>query len=295
MTDRITQRLGSWSREPLWHFVAIGAAVFLLHRGLSPTEDRILVSRAHVEGLRQNHLRQTGLLPTPEEEAALIETFVGDEVLLREALRMGLDQGDPIVRRRLIQRMGFLLEDLNPPAEPTRADLLAYFEHHRERFARQPQISLTHVFLNRNGPQEASRSEIQSMLDRLSAGVDPKQLGDPFVLGARFVRKPPKELAAIFGTGFAEALNDLEEGVWGGPIESSYGYHLVLVTSRQEAREPDFEEVRTLILEELRKQRREEAMRTAVRDLSDRYEIRLEGGDPENEAVVLRREGKASM
>jgi hypothetical protein len=277
------------------HFVAIGAALFVLHRGLTPEESRIWISRAHVEGLRQDHLRQTGLLPTPEQEAALIERFVEDEVLLREALRMGLDQGDPIVRRRLIQRMDFLVGDLNPVAEPTRADLMAYFENQRERFARQTRISLTHVFLNRNGSAEPGPLKIQSMLDALSAGVDPKQLGDPFALGVRFVEKTPGDLAAIFGSGFAEALNDLEEGVWGGPIESSYGSHLVLVTARKEAREPDFEEVRPLILAELRSQRREERTRAAIRNLSDRYEIRLEGPNPENEAVVLRMEDSASM
>ncbi len=289
MIERITRKLRKGCREPLWQFIAIGSAIFLLYREVAPKDHRITISQAHVEGLRQDHLRRTGFPPTPEEESALIERLFQDEVLLREALRIGLDQGDPIVRRRLLQKMGFLVENLNPVPEPTEAELREHFQRHGERFAQEGRISLIHVFLAPDRSGAAPATEAQHILDKLSAGMDPGDLGDPFIHGSRFVRRTGKELAAIFGTSFADSLKDLQEGAWCGPIESSYGFHLVRITSRTEAREPTLAEVRPQVLEHLKTMKREEATRAAIRRLSDRYEIRLEQGDSRKEAIVLKR------
>jgi hypothetical protein len=273
----IPRRLRKWWREPFWHFMAVGLVIFVVYGGLAPDDNRIEVSRAHLEGLRQDHLRQTGRIPTPEEEAALIQGFFQDEVLLREALRMGLDQGDPIVRRRLIQRMEFLMETQQPVPEPTREELVEYFERHPKRYTEEARVSLKHVFLKVDGSADDVRSRAQSVREELISGKDPGQLGDPFLHGYRFERKTRREVAAIFGSSFSESTNALKEGVWTGPIESSYGFHLVMVTRREEARVPAFEEVRPLVLEHLRAVRKEAMKREAVRRLSDRYEIQVEG------------------
>jgi len=294
MIERITRRLRKGCREPLWQFIAIGSAIFLLYREVAPKDHRIPISRAHVEGLRQDHLRRTGLPPTPKEESALIERLFQDEVLLREALRIGLDQGDPIVRRRLLQKMGFLMENLNPVPEPTEAELQEHFQRHGDRFAQEGRISLVHVFLASDRSGATPATEAQCVLDKLSAGTDPGDLGDPFIHGSRFVGRTEKELAAIFGSSFAHKLMDLEEGAWCGPIESSYGFHLVRITSKTEAREPTLGEVRPQVQEHLRAMKRERATRAAIQRLSDRYEIRLEEGDSRKEAVVLKRRANPS-
>jgi len=289
MIERITRKLRKGSREPLWQFIAIGFVIFLFYREVAPKDRCIPISRAHVEGLRQDHLRRTGLPPTPEEESALIERLFQDEVLLREALRIGLDQGDPIVRRRLLQKMGFLIENLNPVPEPTEAELQEHFQKHGERFAQEGRISLIHVFLASNRSGTAPATEAQCVLDKLSAGTDPGDLGDPFIHGSRFVQKTDKELAAIFGSSFADSLKDLQKGVWCGPLESSYGFHLVRITSRTEAREPTFAEVRPQVQKSLTAAKRERAKQAAIHRMSNRYEIRLEEGDSRKEAVVLKR------
>jgi len=289
MIERITRKLRKGRREPLWQFIAIGTAIFLLYREVAPQEHRITISQAHVEGLRQDHLRLTGIPPTSEEESALIERLFQDEVLLREALRIGLDRGDPIVRRRLLQKMGFLVENLNPVPEPTEAELREHFKKHGGRFTQEGRISLVHVFLTPNRSGTAPSTEAQRILDKLSAGTDPGDLGDPFIHGSRFVRRTGKELAAIFGTSFADDLKDLQEGAWCGPVESSYGFHLVRITSRTEPRAPTFPEVRPQVQERLKAIKQEEATRAAIRRLSDRYEIRLEAGDHREEAIVFTR------
>jgi len=237
-----------------------------------------------MEGLRQQHFRRTGSLPAPEEEQALIERFIDDEVLIREARAMGMDRGDPVVRRRLIQKMESLLEEFTDRDEPTDDELQAFYEKHRLDFQEPSRISLMHVFLNRSGSDESPDSKTERLLQQLASGADPAKLGDPFLLGSRFTERTKKELAAAFGKTFAESIRHLPEGVWAGPVESSYGLHLVLVENTTEARRQDLEEVRPRVLKRLMAVRREETKRREVRRLRDRYEIGFLGADMEKPA-----------
>jgi len=243
----------------------------------SPDTKRILVTEAHVEGLRQEHMLATGSLPTPEEEKRLIENYTNDEVLIREAMQMGLHKGDPIVRRRLVQKMEFLLEDFYTKAEPTDSELQEYLESHRERFSEPARISLTHVFLDRSRHAEGMEASIRILFKALGQGGEAEKLGDPFLPGSRFQRQTKRGLASIFGSGFAEKVFGFSRGEWMGPVESSYGIHLVRIEERTEAREKRLEEVRSRVLREIKAERRREARQAAIRNLRERYEIlRLE-------------------
>ena len=270
--------------RPLFYLAVTGIAVFLLYKWGSSKHDvpEIFVSRAHIEGLRQEHLRRTGSLPTPDEEKALVRMFIDNEVLVREARKMGLDQGDPVVRRRLVQKMEFLLEDFYTRTEPTRAELQEYFDQVGKIFFEPSRVSLTHVFLNRDRSSEDLESGVPFMLEKLSAGVDPEGMGDPFLTGNRFQHRTRKELAAVFGSPFAEAVIDLPRSVWSGPIESSYGHHLVRIDSRTEARQPDLDEVRSRVVKQWKAGKREEAKGLEVRRLRNRYDIRFVGDGVKN-------------
>ncbi len=273
-----TGRVRRWCREPLVHFLLIGTAVFLAYTWLSPKSglDRVVISQALIEGLCRDYSLRTGSAPSATEKQALIENLVDDEVLIREALAMGIDQGDPILRRRLIQKMGFLIEGVNPVPEPTEAELQAYLDRNRERFAREERVSLTHVYLQQSGSGDPAEAEVEGLLQALSSGVDPGRLGGPFVHGTRFVRRSEKELSAKFGSGFAEAVMRFPEDVWSGPVRSSYGIHLVLITARTEAEEPPLQAVRPLVVQQLKTEKREEARRSAIRRLRDRYVIEVD-------------------
>ena len=270
--------------RPLLYLAALGIVVFLLYKwGTSKPDTReILVSRAHIEGLRQEYLQKTGSLPGPDEEKALIQKFVDNEVLVREAREMGLDQGDPIVRRRLIQKMEFLLEDFYMRNEPTEAELQEFYERRSESFVKPERFSLTHVFLDRGRSTDPLDLSVSSLIEKLSDGTDPSKLGDPFVLGSRFQQRTRKELAAIFGSPFAEAVSQLPEGVWSGPVESSYGHHLVRIESGTEARQPGLEEVRYRVLKKWKAEQRASVIPQEVRRLRDRYDIRCVEGNTGN-------------
>jgi hypothetical protein len=216
--------------------------------------------------------------PSAAEKQALIDNLVDDEVLVREALNMGIDRGDPILRRRLIQKMGFLMEGFNPVSEPTEAELRVYLERHPERFVEEERISLVHVFLQSDGSADSAETDVDRVLAELSRGADPGRLGDPFVHGTRFIQRSRKDLAGKFGEGFAHRVMSLPEGVWSGPVRSSYGIHLVLVTERFEAKEPTLDEVRPLAVQQMKLQRQKDTRRSAIRRLRDRYVIEIETG-----------------
>lgn len=274
--------LGRLAREPLLHFLVLGAAVLALYRAVAPAEPgrRIVLSEDALRGLRQEHLRRTGAPPTPEEEKALIDRYVDNEVLYREALALGLDRGDIIVRRRLIQKMEFLNESAGSEAEPTDRELEAWIDAHPERYALAERVALTHVFAasDRHGDELAAFAA--RLREQLARGADPTSLGDPFLRGRAFALSSERELAGVFGAGFAHSVISLPVGTWSEPIRSSFGLHLVRIDERRPGERPPLADVRGAVRRDLLDARRETASRRALDELRKRYDVRIEGPAP---------------
>jgi len=274
----LMRRLGRWMKEPLLHFIVLGAALVAMQRWLAPPLPRqIVLSEPVIRGLRQDYLRRNGALPTPEEEAALLQHFIDDEVQYREALALGLDRGDIIVRRRLVQKMEFLTEDVEPIPEPTDTQLRGYLDAHAERYAQRERVALTHVFISTDRHGNESPALARALRDALTNGADPSRLGDPFLRGRDIALSTEQELAAIFGPGFAARVIALPSGVWSEPLPSSYGLHLVRVSSRTAGRRPDLSEVRTAVRRDWREEQRSVANRAAIERLRRQYDIHIEG------------------
>jgi peptidyl-prolyl cis-trans isomerase C len=268
--------LRRWLREPLVHFVVLGVAVFAVHRWVAPPESRrIVLSAAMIDGLRQDHVRRYGTPPTADEEAALIQRFIDNEVLYREALALGLDRGDIVVRRRLVQKMEFLTEDSEPVPDPTDAELQAYLHAHAEQYSVPARITLTHVFIGTDRHGSRTAADAAQLRQQLVAGADPRGLGDPFLPGHEFVSKTPAELQAIFGPAFAEPVMALPLGEWSQPLASSYGLHLVRLRARSDGHQASLDEVRTEVSRDWRAERRDQANRLALARLRQRYDIQV--------------------
>jgi hypothetical protein len=266
-------------REPVVHFFVIGLFLFLLHSRVSPktTSRRETITQEAVQALVRQYEKARGHPPSGPERALLIEQHIRDEVLFREALAMGLHMGDIVVRRRLIQTMEFLAEGTTPIAEPTDSELSAYLLAHASEYRSPAQLSLAHVFVSRNRPPEDARKTAQEFLHRLRAGEGEKPLGDPFLRGSRFSLKSEKDLGATFGPAFAREAFSLPLAEWSGPVESSYGLHLVRVDARREERLPDVREVRERLRNELLAERRKEESERAIRKMVLEYQVRIEG------------------
>ena len=272
-------------REPLLIFLVLGALLFGLHTLINdqpPEPDtamRIQVTTANIDQLRAGWQRKMGRPPQPEELQGLIDGFIREEVLVREAQALGLDRDDTIVSRRLAQKMDFLAEDLALLNEPTEADVSDYFEQHPDLYRLPPRISFAHIYFSPDRRSDAAQPDAERTLNQLVIADQPPlrapELGDPFMLESGYSLRSPQEVSQLFGQSFADALFDLAPATWQGTVVSSYGLHLVRVQERVEGRLPEPAEVREQVHQDLVVERRREAKARSYAVLRDHYEIEL--------------------
>jgi len=271
--------LTRWLREPLVHVLVLGVLLFGLHRWVAPprASEEIVVAPDAVAGMREDFKRRTGRMPSATDEKNMIDAYVADEILVREALSMGLDRGDIIVRRRLIQKMEFLIENTEPVPEPTDAELEAFVAAHPERYATPARVTFTHVFVSNERAGANAEAEAAGIRDKLDAGADPATLGDPFLRGRELRLHSQPELAGIFGPQFAAAVMQLPENVWSQPIRSTFGVHVVRVSERKPGTAPALATIRQRVEREWKEERREVLNREARARLRQRYVVRVDG------------------
>ena len=269
-------------REPLVHFVFIGALVFsayaLIGNRKDEPRDRIVVTEGRVQQLAQVFDKTWQRPPTPEEIRGLIDAYVKEEVYYREALKLGLDRDDTLIRRRMQQKMEFVTEPSDELLAAKDAELQAFLDAHKAEFRVEPRIAFQQVFLNPKKTPEAVLIRAKQTLDALRAsGTDdiPSDFGDPTLLPATTPLAALSSIAGNFGEVFARALADLPEHEWGGPIESPFGLHLVRVTERLDGQDPKLDEIREAVEQKWRTQKRDEFQKRAFDQLLAKYEVIL--------------------
>ena len=272
-------------REPLLHFLVLGAGLFLLFGLVDDSEersaDRIVVTPGQVDRLVQGWARTWQRPPTREELDGLIEEHIREEVFYREALAMGLDRDDLIVRRRLRQKVEFLTDDLAAALDPSEEQLQSFLADNPEQFRVDSSLSFDHVYFNRERRGDAVQHDAEELLSRLesaSSDVDLAALGDPLLLPGEYQQASSREIAGRFGREFAEQLNELPIGRWTGPVESGYGLHLVLIRERVPGRVPALQDVRAAVERDWRASRRKDAAEAFYQGLRERYTVLVEEG-----------------
>ncbi len=274
-----------WQRNPLLHFLVIGAVFFglytLFRSGPSDEGNRVEVSAGDIERIRALWQRQWRRPPSEKELQGLIDQFIREEILYREAIAIGLDQNDTVIRRRLAQRMELLSNDLAALAEPIEGEMQEYLDQNSQRYGVPARISLSHVYLSRDRRGDAVEDDARQVLEKLRsksiASGEHRTFGDPFMLQSDYPSRSQQDLRELFGTAFAESVFELDPGSWHGPVESSYGVHLVLVRERTEPRMPDLAEVRDRVKTDLLDRRRREMNEAFYAALRERYEVVVEG------------------
>ena len=277
-------------REPLVQFLLAGATLFLLYEvsagGGSERNDRIVVDAGRSERLAAEFARTWMRPPTRAELDGLIQDFVTEEVLYREALALGLDRDDLVVRRRMRQKMEFLNDDLAENHQPTDAELQAFLDANSDKYRRPARLGFVQVFVGSEGRAPEMRIEADRLLAQLkaepAAAAIPGTLGRPSLLPDQLKDATWDEIEAIFGRAFAAALELAPLDVWAGPFESSYGLHLVRVTLREPGSGPPLAEIRSDVEREWSYQQRQRARQAFYEILRERYDVSIEM--PEDEA-----------
>ena len=274
-------------REPFIHFIFLGAAIFLVYHFLSARNDnqpgKIVITQGEITSMVIGFSRTWQRPPTHEELEGLIRDRVREEVYSREAVAMGLDQDDPVIRRRLQQKLAFVTDDVAPLVEPTDAELADYLKTHAAGFGVDRKFTFSQVYLDPNGRRKHLTQDANELLIRLrkqGLDVDFSSLGDVFLLEHRFEAAPTAEIAKQFGEKFAAKLVDAPIGQWFGPVESGYGMHLLFVEARSERRLPELAEVRDAVRREWTNARRSESNEKLFQNLLKHYEIVIEKIDP---------------
>jgi hypothetical protein len=279
--DILVATLGRLLREPLLHFLVIGVLMFgwsALH-GVGTNASGITISRGVVDQLATAFVRSWGREPTLAELKSLVDDHVREEVAAREALSMGLDRDDTVVRRRLRQKVEFLLVDEVAATPVSDAEVAAWLGRHPEAFRTEPQVAFRQVFLRAQRRRTAANADAQALLQRLrAAGPEAaiESLGDSSMLPTESALQPLSEVERSFGADYADALAGLEVGQWLGPISSSFGIHLVLVRQHIDGGRPDPAAVRPQVEREVLSERRAAAMDALYRRLLTKYDITID-------------------
>jgi len=273
-------------RQPLLHFLLLGAAIFALNAWLGRGGDQsrtITIKAADVARMADVWERQWRRPPTAAELRGLVEQQIHEEIFYREALAQGLDKDDTIVRRRLAQKLEFLAEDLTADPVPTQADLDSFYKANPERYREPPKVSFSHLYFSRDRHGADTEAIAARAFARLRAepALDPvalRALGDPFMLQNDFADRTPAELDRLFGGDFGEQIVALPTGAWQGPIASGYGLHLILVTRRSDAHLPALADVRDAVQRDFVDAKRRDANATFYQQLRSRYRIDIAPG-----------------
>jgi len=262
-------------REPVLHFLLIGLLLFVAYGRLAPdykSGARIVVTRSMVDSIALEYQTRWSRPPTEQELAMLVDAYVRDEILYREGVALGLDRDDPVIKRRVRQKLEVVAEEQLARDAQTDADLAAYLERNAERFTRPGTVSFEQIFFAATTPAH----EVQVARAAALRGSDPARLGQPTML-PQSAQNAPLDLAARdFGTAFAAELEKLPLNEWAGPVRSAFGQHLVRLTERTPALTPPLAEVRAAVAREWENERRMASLADNYKALRSRYEVVIE-------------------
>jgi hypothetical protein len=280
-------RLGRFLRDPLFHFLIAGAAIYIAYGMVTPADQvaqeddkTVVVTAGEIEWLTSTWTRTWNRPPTEEELAGVIQQHVRETVLYREAKSMGLDQEDVVIRRRLGQKLEFLTQDMLQPEPPSDAELRAYFDDNIERYRAEDTLTMSQIFFDPDKRGHATLEDAEAEKARLislqGAPVDIKAIGDDFMLQNYYPQITVLDLSKLFGSGFAEPVFELEPGVWHGPVLSGYGTHLVFIHQKTVQPMPEFEGIMEVVREDWLADKRGELNDQFIEALLDRYTVVIE-------------------
>ena len=278
MSNPITRLL----KEPLLQFLIIGGVIYGAYALFAAPEDdyrdnMILVNSNRIDAMISEWEARWNRPPTRQEIDGLIQAYIKEDVLYRQAVAMGLNEDDPITRRRMAQKLEFLTSDLARLQEPKEGELEQFFEDNIDAYRDPDRISFTQLFFDPDARGDATLVDAERVLEQVRAVGEPTEdmaeLSDRFMLQNYFASASELDIRRQMGSGFAEQVVKLAPGQWHGPVLSGFGVHLVYVYSFQQAPQPEFENVQARVVEDWQAEKREEFNAEFLKSLKERYNI----------------------
>ena len=269
----------AFARDPLAHFLVLGGLLFAGASALDAMSQPVVrITQGDVEQIAASWQAMTMNPPSEEEMKGLLRERIDEEILAREAHRLGLDEDDVVIRRRLAQKMSFISDDVAVVMPATEADLLAFFEGRKDRFRLPERYTWRHVVFSAERPGDSERSAAEAALRSAPAGEDPA--GDPSLVPGTFSEASREAIVGEFGESFYQALASAKESQWTGPVMSPFGAHLIRLESRIPASEPSYDAVREQVREAWLSEERDKRNSEMREEIRRRYRIEFDAGVP---------------
>ena len=269
-------------REPLVHFLAFALAIFMLYGALNRYDGvmpgQIVVTQGRIEQIATLFARTWQRPPSPSELKGLIDDYVKDEVYYREALKLGLEADDTVIRRRLRQKMEFLSDAASETRNPTEAELAEYLTTQADKFAIEPAIAFRQIYFNPERRGDKTNEDAKAALEALrsDSSLDPASVGDATLLPSELSLTSKASVSQTFGPAFAEEVTKSAPGNWVGPIKSAFGAHLVRVQEISPGRVPTLAEVRDAVQRDWASEKRRTLAERRFNELLKQYDVTFE-------------------
>lgn len=269
--------------EPLLHFIIVGATLFFIYYAvvenadINKSGDVIVISSSDIERLAYLFEKTWKRQPNDKELKGLVDDYLEEEVLYREAMKLGLDKNDMVVRRRMRQKMEFFVNDLSEHAEPTEKQLEDYLEKNKEKYRIEPLLTFKHIYFK----SDSSETSINDIKNKLNNKLirDTSSLGDNTILSSYLKHVSLSEIDNRFGHGFSDKISNLDTRTWQGPEESAYGYHLIFIEEKIEAYDPKLSDIRDEVKRNWKYSLQKELEQEYLRKTIDQYNVQIQWPD----------------
>lgn len=284
---RIKDILTKWIAQPVVQFMGIGLLMFLINTYVLQADNNggeqeyeVYLNAGEVKSMQEVWTSKWQRPPTEVEMKGMVNQRVEESILFREAVKIGLDKNDDIIRQRLAQKLEFLSNDLARPDSATAKEVQEYFALNVKNYTTPQNITITQLFVDPKKHGASLEEEINIRLTKLK-GLDAasntiRKYGDQFLLQDYFPDKSQLELGKLFGREFAGNIFELETGKWLGPIASEYGAHLVYISNKNPAVIPELETVKELVIEDLQLEKQEKLNKLYIDGILSRYKVIVE-------------------
>jgi peptidyl-prolyl cis-trans isomerase C len=281
--------LRKFSGEPLVQFFAIGALIYAAYaytgdRAVEENGERISITTGQIAALEDAWKKRWNRAPTPQELQGVVRQLLRERVLAREAMAMGLDRDDVVIRRRLAQKLEYLSQDLLGIGTPSNEELAMFLAENARAHETPASVTMTHIFFDpdERGEQALEEAKNQKVVlsDLKVAPTDARSYGDQFMLQSYYPERTYAELSKLFGSGFVDSLEELSVGEWHGPVLSGYGVHLVYVHHRENAASAKLKDVKDRVLADWQDMKRKELSEKYLSGLLERYRVSIESENP---------------
>ena len=288
--SKIKNILIKWTAQPVVQFMLIGLVMFLVNTYILQTDSskeeseyNIFLTAGEVKSMEEIWLSKWQRPPTELELQGMINQRVEEAILFKEAVKIGLNKNDDIIRQRMSQKLEFLSNDLVKPDSATAEEVKLYFDENIENYTTPANITIIQLFVNPKIHGDQLEKEVKTRLAILK-GMDVSspeisKYGDQFSLQTYSPDKPQQELAKLYGSEFASKVFELETDKWVGTVNSQYGVHMVYVMHKNPAVIPEFETVKELVTEDLQRKKQEKLNNLYIDGILSRYKVIIEDKD----------------